>query len=300
MNIKMVTLVALFFGVALSQAALATREVIDTVCDPVTHVCADWETFDGYCDYDGTNCEAGRGSGHSDYKLPFSASFDGGATFTDTVYLRGDGRLSFGGTGDYYYYEYTGQGPNLGNTIVKPGTPSLATLQAGIDNRLTNDIYSPFVPSDTPDENTPQIYLQISTVTSTPTSLTVHFFNCARPPCEETTMFYYDMTLSAALGGIRVDATYYDASHYGELAGWTTASGASGSTLIDGPTLSFVMPAILTGAMIPEVPEPASWALMMLGFGMIGAAIRHRSGRVNTPPGAAHPIRRARSAASAP
>jgi hypothetical protein len=29
---------------------------------------------------------------------------------------------------------------------------------------------------------------------------------------------------------------------------------------------------------LPAVPEPASWALMLLGFGAIGAAMRRRRG----------------------
>jgi len=30
----------------------------------------------------------------------------------------------------------------------------------------------------------------------------------------------------------------------------------------------------------PAVPEPASWALMILGFGAVGLVVRRRSGRV--------------------
>lgn len=32
----------------------------------------------------------------------------------------------------------------------------------------------------------------------------------------------------------------------------------------------------IDGVLVPGVPEPASWAMMIAGFGLTGAALRHR------------------------
>jgi len=46
-------------------------------------------------------------------------------------------------------------------------------------------------------------------------------------------------------------------------------------------TTNFVLPAIrLNGSAAAVVPEPASWALMILGFGLVGVAARRRSATV--------------------
>ena len=41
-------------------------------------------------------------------------------------------------------------------------------------------------------------------------------------------------------------------------------------------TTQVVDPVLLTRSLDGAVPEPASWALMILGFGLTGAALRRR------------------------
>ena len=65
--------------------------------------------------------------------------------------------------------------------------------------------------------------------------------------------------------------------HFSFRADITTASGINVSQfhlkwmprLIEGPTLAFV-----------AVPEPTTWAMMFVGFGSIGLAVRSRSRRM--------------------
>lgn len=41
--------------------------------------------------------------------------------------------------------------------------------------------------------------------------------------------------------------------------------------------VSMLMPALVVDRLeVRAVPEPASWALIIAGFGMVGAALRHR------------------------
>ena len=56
-------------------------------------------------------------------------------------------------------------------------------------------------------------------------------------------------------------------------------------TLIDGLTLastedSFEVDNLSTRASLAAVPEPAAWAFMVLGFGMIGPGMRRKAAAV--------------------
>ncbi len=83
-------------------------------------------------------------------------------------------------------------------------------------------------------------------------------------------------------------------STVGPLANNSTAFqtfSATYNVLNDGPvTLSFTqLPggdqfrgSIIDSIAIAAVPEPTTWALMILGFGMVGSALRRRRGKVTT------------------
>lgn len=53
----------------------------------------------------------------------------------------------------------------------------------------------------------------------------------------------------------------------------TTGSGIFGDVLTAGPS-GLTFDASLELSPLPSVPEPASWALMILGFGLVGATLR--------------------------
>jgi len=63
--------------------------------------------------------------------------------------------------------------------------------------------------------------------------------------------------------GQRLTATTIDFSSYGSLLslGWTAKAGSSGFVQFDNINVA-------------AVPEPQTWALMMLGFGMLGGVLR--------------------------
>ena len=67
--------------------------------------------------------------------------------------------------------------------------------------------------------------------------------------------------------GQRLTATTIDFSSYGSLLsmGWTAKAGSSGFVQFDN---------IRIDDSVAAVPEPQTWALMMLGFGMLGGVLR--------------------------
>lgn len=59
-----------------------------------------------------------------------------------------------------------------------------------------------------------------------------------------------------------------------------TATGASSTLAFTSTTATAFGPA-LDGVSVAAVPEPATWAMMIFGFGLVGAAMRRR--RSGTP-----------------
>jgi hypothetical protein len=75
-----------------------------------------------------------------------------------------------------------------------------------------------------------------------------------------------------------IDALDVAAFDYGTVSGYVTASSSSTELLF-----AFYSPPsfwLLDNVSVSAIPEPASWALMIAGFGMIGAAMRRRSALV--------------------
>ena len=70
-----------------------------------------------------------------------------------------------------------------------------------------------------------------------------------------------------------LNVTFFDMDHVGNLS-FTTSGGASVDGVIDNVVLTTTADqAPLT---VPGVPEPATWAMMLLGFGAVGIAMRRR------------------------
>jgi hypothetical protein len=74
--------------------------------------------------------------------------------------------------------------------------------------------------------------------------------------------------MSRAVGG---QAAAYSIYHPGE--GWSAAYGQGGGSSVSFPAMGF---RIFGEALASDVPEPASWAMMLGGFGLIGGAMRSR------------------------
>ena len=62
----------------------------------------------------------------------------------------------------------------------------------------------------------------------------------------------------------------------GIFAGATGSSSYRGVFNVPAGTATFVERVTISGPNVPAVPEPASWMMMVAGFGLVGAAIRRR------------------------
>jgi len=94
-----------------------------------------------------------------------------------------------------------------------------------------------------------------------------------------------DASLSAVVGGLNFAS--FNASSLG-AGNWfhyaaTGVAGSSGTTSFDFNFNSFGIPAkdfVIDRVYFGAVPEPASWAMMVGGFGLIGSAMRRRTTRI--------------------
>lgn len=55
------------------------------------------------------------------------------------------------------------------------------------------------------------------------------------------------------------------------------------NSLVALATLVLAMPVAAAFSGTPAVPEPASWAMLIAGFGLTGAALRRRRARAGRP-----------------
>jgi hypothetical protein len=95
----------------------------------------------------------------------------------------------------------------------------------------------------------------------------------------------YGLTAASSAGGLYlVDFTANSVSGFNFLTGNQNLGGTFGnSTLNINTNCCDVSTALVLGT--AAIPEPASWAMMMLGFGLVGGALRRRNaqGAINAP-----------------
>jgi hypothetical protein len=232
----------------LGGPALAGRTAIDQLGD--TPISA---SFSGYCDFNGDDC-GGR-------SLPYKVSI-GGAAFSDVVAVQGNGILTFGAAFPFFdngsvndsivdQNENGGSGPLLTDY-------GLTLVSAGQNNTLEKYVFFQSASLDSFSANG---------------VIRANWFTCDRPTapgvCPQTNP--YSLTLTPTQGGF--------------LGHFDLDKGSGGSDrgfVIDGvftPTENdFFLPALFDGLTV-SVPEPATWAMMVTGFGLMGAAMRRRKGR---------------------
>lgn len=205
--------------------------------------------LDGYCDLDGLDCQP--------QALGYTIDFGFGAVSEFIVY--GNGMISFGPTP--VGYQDTTNLADYGATVIA----------SGLDNSL--------VAKNPQDLSQGSAYSLVggASFVGTPgnpsQSLQAIFYRCYTPQnC------YNDIAgsfiLTPVADGLEVYAPAQTGSSiYGyalpDGSGFTKTSNLNGDR--------FVIPARITSLSVPGgVPEPAMWAMMIGGFGMVGAATRRR------------------------
>jgi len=210
-------------------------------------------SFAGYCDFNGDDCGDGNG-----LFLPYRVSI-GGADFTNRVVVQGNGVLTFGAPVDFF------EDSAVREQIESGGTPELTAyartlVSAGQSNILDDDVF-----------------MQSALLDFNPANgaILATWFTCIRPTaqgvCPPSNRF--TLTLTPRRGGFAGHFDFRTGSPENSDRGYVSG-GVFTATGND-----FFLPTVFEG-IAPGVPEPASWALMITGFGATGVALRRRSKRV--------------------
>jgi len=208
------------------------------------------EQLSGYCDLSGEECESATALG-------YNVSFDNGANFTNLVNVTGNGILAFGSLasndGSTIWDADVG-GKSLRELIYEGPDPTLVNYQhdlvsAGQNNSLDGSVF-----------------YQSAALNVKNGVIKADWFTCYAPgPACKSGL--YSMTLTPTATGFK---------------GAFSAGQNGGSYVVNGQQVaignSFFLPATITG-LATAVPEPASWALMIGGFGLVGGTLRRRSAR---------------------
>lgn len=225
-------------------------------------------TVDGYCAPDAVGT-----ADCAPQSLPFALQI-GGVTY-DSFVVNGNTTLSLGGPIDFA--DATG-------TLSDYGVPVFSPL---IDNRLV-DLPNMF----TGDIETDTFYSAVSS--TAPNSLTVQWFPCSTnvfcgplsvdDPFSTFTpeeldalqaMFTFGLTLTLLDDGFSLTYFYNSGANSAAPYGFFLPGGAqlqtSGAPIEE---RSWIFDA--NGQLVSQAPEPSTWLTMLIGFGMVGFALRRR------------------------
>jgi hypothetical protein len=241
---------SLFWG----APVLAGRTAIDQTPDgtPI------YATISGYCDINGDDC--GDGSG---IFLPYQVSI-GGSDFTNRIIVQGNGILTFGGA--FPFFDDAGVKDSIYDQNNNGGPGPLLTdygltlVSAGQSNSL--DFGSAFFQSAS---------LEAFAATG---AIQASWFICYAPTapgvCPRSNP--YSLTLTPTQGGFSGHFDFANGSPEGSDRGYVSG-GVFTQTDDD-----FFLPATFQGLTL-SVPEPATWAMLVAGFGLTGAAMRRQRRR---------------------
>lgn len=204
----------------------------------------------GYCDFNGDDCDSSAGA-----SLPYSVSFAGGAP-TDRIWVHGHGILTFGDSaGDGFANNSAVYNPILDYFAPPLKAYNLNLVSAGQNVGL----------------DYPNAFFQSAKLRVTANgSIYAKWFTCSIPSsptkCPADPNSEYSLLLRPTrdgfLGTLRGDSGAKDIGYV--IDGAFTSTGTR-----------FLMPATFSGN-VAFVPEPSSWALLIAGFGLTGAALRRR------------------------
>lgn len=245
-------------GIALVAAALtcgsaasARRSAIDQ--DPDGNATS--VTLGGYCDLNGDDC--GLPVALSYLGTPYTVSFNGGPAI-DSFYVHGNGILSFGASIEFGDpFDPSSFASQILNDFVDPAITAYGLNLVSVGQHNESDPLSSSFP--------PGFFQSADYGIDSSGRIYAEFYTCITPQVCRTGV--QRLTLTPTANGF-----------LGEISG--TQYGSDRGYVIDGaftPTgNSFLMPATFAGLAVAGVPEPASWATMILGFGLAGSVARRR------------------------
>lgn len=206
----------------------------------------------GYCDLDGTDCTPDQ--------LAYSVSI-GGSEFSNLVTVHGNGLLSFGGSIDFSQFALAIENYEP----VDVASYGVNLVSAGQNNDLVYSGGTVFFQSA-------DLFLGQNGV------INAQFYTCWTPQvCRSNP---YSVTLTPTFSGPGGQSGYsgkFDFSRGG--AGEDVGYVINGQFTATGD--SFFLPAQFQGLdwVSAAVPEPGTWLTLILGFGLVGAALRARPAR---------------------
>ena len=262
---------------SLSAPAEARRTVIDSIEDPNNpgNSLSVVYTFSGYCDLNGEDCDAAAG-----FTLPYEVRLGTGA-FASQVFVAGNGIVSFGAPLDLtkdtiatYCDEefgcYPVSGGVISDRIKYEPQPALADYERNLVSLGQNN-----------DVDFGDSFLQSAALSiSNSGVISADFFVCYIPQnCVRSGNL---LRLTPTSGGFNGEIIM----GFGRNA--SPSNLGDQGFVIDGVTTNitgntFFLPAEIRSLVAPGVPEPSSWAMLIVGFGVIGGAMRsRRSGHLRT------------------
>lgn len=230
----------------------------------------------GYCDLNGDECDPIADG----LTLPYSVSFGGGA-FTNKAFVHGNSILTFGQPINFApFVTAITNGINDGS-LPKPEDFGPKTLV--VSNGQVFDV-DPLGGGG--------FYQSGSLSLLGNGDIFAEWFICVSPGvhCHD---FAHSITLTPTAGGFQGIQQFYlnDAGSQGPYYNTLGASGTyiEGVPGVDGKPgsytpfgSSFFIPATFRGLVFSSVPEPSVWAMLILGFGFVGASMRRRATGVSS------------------
>jgi hypothetical protein len=237
--------------------AQASRIAIDSRTNPDGTMTPISAFLTGYCDLRPDDFCEGQALG-------YSVSFDSAASAFDKVIVHGNGLLTFGQSIDFI-------------TPIGPSDQSfLSQFYEGINPALT-DYQRTLISAgqnnqiDGVNQTGPAFY-QSATLKVVNQIILAEWYTCAAPATPKSPQACrqnpYSLTLTPTSAGFQ-GVFDFSQGRGGDDVGYVV----NGMQVAVGN--SFFLPATITG-LAPAVPEPASWAMMISGFGLIGGAMRRQ------------------------
>lgn len=218
----------------------------------------------GYCDFNGQDCVTEQ--------LGYQVSFDNGKTFFRTIDITGNGLLTFGGSANFTASDPTGAA--LRDKILAANDPfyyeddrrdpaltdyGLNLISAGQNSRV--DLGA---------------FYQSARLNVSGNVINAEWFTCeSTSECQTNP---YLLTLRATPTGFIGEFDFISGRGGNDIGYVVNGEQRILTQCQEVSVCEFFLPAIIT-EVTAAVPEPASWAMMICGFGLVGGALRRRTTR---------------------